>query len=90
MSRAGLVSISQDTFTNAEGTVINYKRATLTGEGREHTSGARNPLHVLLKDAETPSAGSSKARKSGGSKAAGGREVKWKSRARRGYSFVYR
>ena len=67
LSRAGLVSISQDTFTNAEGTVIHYKRATLTGEGREHTGGSRIPLQVMLKDAEIAAAGSGRAKKSGGS-----------------------
>jgi len=64
LSRAGLVSISSDTFTNAEGTVISYKRATLTGEGREHTGSARAPLHVMLKDVESPAA--TRSRKSGG------------------------
>jgi ATP-dependent DNA helicase RecQ len=72
LSRAGLVSISQDTFTNAEGTVIHYKRATLTGEGREHTGGARTPLHVMLKETEAPSAGSGRAKKGGGSSRSGG------------------
>ncbi|WP_263375642.1 RecQ family ATP-dependent DNA helicase [Granulicella aggregans] len=72
LSRAGLVSISQDTFTNAEGTVIHYKRATLTGEGREHTGGARTPLHVMLKETEDPSAGSGRAKKGGGSSRSGG------------------
>lgn len=54
LSRAGLVSISSDTFTNAEGAVISYKKVTLTGEGREHTSASRAPLRVKLKEAETP------------------------------------
>ncbi len=56
LSRAGLVSISSDTFTNGEGTVISYKKATLTGEGREHTGAAREPLHVKLKEVEAPAA----------------------------------
>ena len=56
LSRAGLVSISSDTFTNAEGTVINYKKATLTGEGREQTGASRPPLNVLLRDSEAPAA----------------------------------
>lgn len=63
LSRAGLVSISSDTFTNAEGTVISYKRATLTGEGREHTGSARAPLNLFLKDEETGEA-ATKSRKS--------------------------
>ena len=67
LSRAGLISISSDTFTNAEGAVIPYKRATLTGEGREHTGGSRAPLNVLVQDAE-PS--SSSGTRKGPSKAA--------------------
>jgi ATP-dependent DNA helicase RecQ len=59
LSRAGLVSISSDTFTNAEGTVIHYKKATLTGEGREHTGASRAPLQVMLREAEAPAAKSS-------------------------------
>jgi ATP-dependent DNA helicase RecQ len=66
LSRAGLVSISSDTFTNAEGTVIPYKRATLTGEGREHTGSARATLNLFLKDEETGEA-ATKSRKSSSS-----------------------
>jgi len=66
LSRAGMVSISSDTFTNAEGTVINYKKATLTGEGREHTGASRAPLQVMLKEAE---AAATKAGKRTGAKA---------------------
>ena len=56
LSRAGLVSISSDTFTNAEGAVISYKKVTLTGEGREHTSASRASLHVKLKESEARAA----------------------------------
>jgi ATP-dependent DNA helicase RecQ len=66
LSRAGLVSISSDTFTNAEGTVINYKKATITGDGREHTGASRAPLGVLLRDSEDVVPGRS--RKSGAKK----------------------
>jgi ATP-dependent DNA helicase RecQ len=52
LSRAGLVSISSDTFTNAEGTVIHYKKATITGDGREHTGASRSPLGVVLRGSE--------------------------------------
>ena len=65
LSRAGLVSISSDTFTNAEGAAINYKKATLTGEGREHTGASRNSLNVLLKEVEEPAAKKPRAIKSG-------------------------
>ena len=54
LSRAGLISISSDTFTNAEGVAISYKKATLTGEGREHTGTGRVPLQVKLKEMESP------------------------------------
>ena len=63
LSRAGLLSISSDTFTNAEGAVITYKKATLTGEGREHTGASRSPLNVLLRDAEAPAAAKSRSAK---------------------------
>ena len=56
LSRAGLVSISSDTFTNGEGAVINYKKATLTGDGREHTQGSKASLQVLLCEAEASAA----------------------------------
>ncbi len=58
LSRAGLISISSDTFTNAEGIEISYKKATLTGEGREHTGASRPALRVMLRDGEeeTPAA----------------------------------
>ena len=65
LSRAGLVSISTDTFNNAEGTVISYKKATLTGEGREHTGASRAALNVLLKDVEAPAAARAKGRQGG-------------------------
>ena len=65
LSRAGHVSVSSDTFTNGEGNVIAYKKATLTGEGREHIGGSRTPLGALLRDAEElpppPSPASAKA-----------------------------
>ena len=34
LTRAGLLTIAPDTFTNAEGSVITYKRASLTHEGK--------------------------------------------------------
>ena len=71
LSRAGLVSISTDTFANAEGTVINYKKATLTGEGREHAGSSRPPVNVLLKDVEASAAKSSRASR-GATKGASG------------------
>ena len=63
------MSISSDTFTNPEGNVINYKKATLTGEGRDHIGASRAPLNVLLKDVEAPAAKSTRTGKSAGKSA---------------------
>jgi ATP-dependent DNA helicase RecQ len=35
LARAGLISIANDTFTNAEGKEITYRKATITHEGRD-------------------------------------------------------
>jgi len=59
LSRAGLLTLHADTFTNPEGTVITYKKAILTHEGALITPTA--PLGVLLRDS-TP-AGSIPSRK---------------------------
>ncbi|HUZ93497.1 MAG TPA: RecQ family ATP-dependent DNA helicase [Edaphobacter sp.] len=48
LTRAGLITLTADTFTNAEGTLINFKRASLTHEGR--TRDEDDDLNVLLKD----------------------------------------
>ena len=47
LARAGLISISQETFTNPEGKVIPYKKASLTHEGQEVELGT--PLGVVLR-----------------------------------------
>jgi ATP-dependent DNA helicase RecQ len=39
LTRAGLIALNTDTFTNAEGNVINFKRASLTHEGRTRDEG---------------------------------------------------
>jgi ATP-dependent DNA helicase RecQ len=49
LTRAGLIALTTDTFTNSEGTLINFKRASLTHEGR--TRDEDEDLNVLLKDA---------------------------------------
>lgn len=46
LTRAGLVTLSADTFVNAEGNTINFKRASLTHEGRTRDEG--DDLAVLL------------------------------------------
>ncbi|HEY8997947.1 MAG TPA: RecQ family ATP-dependent DNA helicase [Edaphobacter sp.] len=60
LTRAGLVTLTQDTFTNAEGNVINFKRASLTHEGR--TLGPGEPLGVHLTDSTAGTSGSSRKR----------------------------
>jgi ATP-dependent DNA helicase RecQ len=49
LARAGLISIAAETFTNAEGKTIPYKKASLTHEGREVGPGEK--LGVLLRGA---------------------------------------
>ncbi|MCU1324325.1 MAG: ATP-dependent helicase, RecQ family [Acidobacteriaceae bacterium] len=49
LTRAGLITLNADTFTNAEGNVISYKKAALTHEGRNRDEG--EDLPVLLRDA---------------------------------------
>ncbi|MBS1799260.1 MAG: RecQ family ATP-dependent DNA helicase [Acidobacteria bacterium] len=46
LTRAGLITLTTDTFTNAEGITINFKRASLTHEGR--TREESEDLGVLL------------------------------------------
>lgn len=52
LARAGLISIAAETFTNAEGKTIPFKKASLTHEGRE--IGAAEPLGVVLREAAGP------------------------------------
>jgi ATP-dependent DNA helicase RecQ len=58
LTRAGLVQIITDTFTNPEGTVINYKKASLTHEGRIFTGPL--PPDLLLNEMATASSTSRK------------------------------
>jgi ATP-dependent DNA helicase RecQ len=72
--RAGLVSVTSDTFTNGEGNQITYKKAALTHEGREAASNGN--LHIpdlLIKD--TAGTSSSKSRKAGSAKSSGTRSA---------------
>jgi len=48
LTRAGLISLTTDTFTNPEGNLITFKRASLTHEGRNTSND--EPLTVHLKD----------------------------------------
>jgi ATP-dependent DNA helicase RecQ len=63
LTRSGLVSLTTDTFTNPEGTVINYKKASLTHEGRTLTGPL--PPDLLIKDSSANTATSSPRKKSG-------------------------
>jgi ATP-dependent DNA helicase RecQ len=51
LTRAALITLINDTFTNPEGTVINYKKAALTREGRILTGPL--PPDLLLKETLT-------------------------------------
>ena len=48
LARAGLISLSAESFTNAEGQNIPYKKASLTYEGQ--TLAGNAPLGVVLRD----------------------------------------
>jgi ATP-dependent DNA helicase RecQ len=49
LARTGLIDLTNDTFTNPEGTVINFKRASLTHEGRNRADS--DTFDILIKDA---------------------------------------
>ncbi len=53
LTRAGLIAITTDTFTNTEGNVINFKRASLSQEGRNRDEG--DSLAVMLPDQDDTS-----------------------------------
>ncbi|HEY2038114.1 MAG TPA: RecQ family ATP-dependent DNA helicase [Edaphobacter sp.] len=66
LTRAGLITLTTDTFTNAEGNVINFKRASLTHEGRTRDEG--DDLAILLPaEDQTTSPSKSRKKKAGGS-----------------------
>ena len=70
LDRAALITLAADTFTNAEGNVITYKKAALTYEGREAVStGKIHAPDILLPDTGAPGAPAAKSRKSKSSKA---------------------
>jgi ATP-dependent DNA helicase RecQ len=61
LTRAGLITLTTDTFTNPEGNVINFKRAGLTHEGR--TRDESEDLAVLLPNEDQTSAAPKSRRK---------------------------
>ena len=54
LARAGLVTLNSETFTNAEGRVVPYKKANLTFEGQSISD--RDALGVVLRGDSTASA----------------------------------
>jgi ATP-dependent DNA helicase RecQ len=69
LTRAGLITLIQDQWTNPEGNLINFKKASLTHEGRNFTGTL--PPDLLIKDssADTSISWSRKnSRKTNGSK----------------------
>lgn len=86
LARAALVNIITDTFTNAEGNVINYKKASLTHEGREAiASGTLQSYEILIRAAEPPAASTTRSRKHAGSRVSvtDSRKIETNPRARR-------
>jgi len=67
LTRAGLITLTAETFTNAEGKVLPYKKAALTHEGRSDDA---NELTGVVLPAEFESAPArSRTRKTSGSRA---------------------
>jgi ATP-dependent DNA helicase RecQ len=65
LTRAGLITLNIDQWTNPEGNLITFKKAALTHEGRTLTGPL--PPDLLLKDSSTNTATSSSRKKSGNS-----------------------
>jgi ATP-dependent DNA helicase RecQ len=81
LTRAGLITLTTDTFTNAEGNVINFKRASLTHEGRTRDEG--DDLSVMLPQEAEQSSQKTKRRKQTGSSDKNGSSYKLSSRPER-------
>jgi ATP-dependent DNA helicase RecQ len=62
LTRAGLITLTTDTFTNPEGNVINFKRASLTHEGRTRDEG--DDLVALLPNEDQTESQSKKRKQS--------------------------
>ncbi len=60
--RAGLITLNQDQWTNPEGNLITFKKASLTHEGRTFTGPL--PPDLLIKDSGANTASSSSRKKS--------------------------
>jgi ATP-dependent DNA helicase RecQ len=71
LDRAALITLAADTFTNAEGNVITYKKAALTHEGREAVAtGTLHAPDILLPSTGEPNTPIAKSKKSKSSKVA--------------------
>jgi len=62
LTRAGLITLNQDQWTNPEGNLITFKKASLTHEGRTHSGPL--PPDLLLKDSSANAATSFQRKKS--------------------------
>ena len=60
LTRVGLITLTADTFTNAEGNVISYKKASLTHEGRNRNQS--EDLVLLLPETSESSSKSARPR----------------------------
>jgi ATP-dependent DNA helicase RecQ len=69
LTRAGLIALATDSFTNTEGVLINFKRASLTHEGR--TRDESGDLNLLLREAADHKPAKSHSRRLSGSRASG-------------------
>jgi ATP-dependent DNA helicase RecQ len=54
LTRGGLIVLATDTFTNPEGQLITFKRASLTHEGRTLSDDADLPVHIKDQDQSKP------------------------------------
>jgi len=55
LARAGLITLTSETFTNAEGRVLPYKKASLTHEGRSEDAADLNGVVLPASSGETSS-----------------------------------
>jgi ATP-dependent DNA helicase RecQ len=63
LTRAGLITLNQDQWTNPEGNLITFKKASLTYEGRTHSGPL--PPDLLIKDSSANTTTASRRKNSG-------------------------
>ena len=81
LTRAGLVIIASEHWTNPAGDLISFKKASLTHEGREALqTGDLRPFNLTVEEAQTPTGKSS--RKSASSRSASTSETRTTSERR--------